>query len=876
MKHFLVLDGSSLMFRAFYALPLLTDSRGEYTNAIFGFSNMLTKLMAERQPDYMVIAFDKSRHTFRTERYAAYKGTRKPTPEEMKSQIPLLQELSAAMGIKFLELDNYEADDIIGTLSTQAAAQDIDVMVITGDRDALQLIRPNLRVLFTRKGISDIVEYDEATFQAEYGIEPIRLIDMKGLMGDSSDNIPGVPKVGPKTAQKLLQQFGSLESVLEHIPEVAGKKLQERLNEHADQARLSKELATICLSVPGLEFAEAEYTVNPDRQRMREFCDRYELKKVWQNFQHLFPEAGDEEITLGLEDASHDADPTYEAWDEAAVVQQHLQAAEALGLAGVFTGRAPFERLTGMAVALPDGTAGWIDAESPVFPALLTEVERLATASSAAVRVFGLKKWYQSGLKPGRGYLDCELAAYLLNPEQTKYELPALSLEFFPEDIVPEEFASEPEQAVWQARLLVRLGNVLLQQMQEHSQLPLYDDIELPLVPVLADMEQNGIYINREALAEKATDMGKDIADIEQDIYALAGEEFNINSPKQLGEVLFERLGLTGGKKTKTGYSTKAEILESIRYEHPIIEQILRYRTLAKLKSTYLDSLGDLINPETGRIHTSFNQTVTATGRLSSSNPNLQNIPVRTEEGRTIRMLFEPGSGYDELLSADYSQIELRLLAHMSDDKDFIAAFCNGEDIHARTAAEVFGVPLAEVTPEQRRHAKAVNFGIVYGISDYGLSRDLHISRKAAAGYIDSYFARYPGIKTFMDDMVATARDKGYAETMYGRRRYLPALRSRNYMQRSLAERMAMNTPIQGSAADIIKLAMIRAWQGLRAARLKSRILLQVHDELVLEIVDTEKEQVESILREAMEQVAELQVPLVIDIHSGRNWAEAK
>ena len=876
MKHFLVLDGSSLMFRAFYALPLLTDSRGEYTNAIFGFSNMLTKLMAERQPDYMVIAFDKSRHTFRTERYAAYKGTRKPTPEEMKSQIPLLQELSAAMGIKFLELDNYEADDIIGTLSTQAAAQDIDVMVITGDRDALQLIRPNLRVLFTRKGISDIVEYDEAAFQAEYGLEPVRLIDMKGLMGDSSDNIPGVPKVGPKTAQKLLQQFGSLEAVLEHIPEVAGKKLQERLAEHADQARLSKELATICLSVPGLEFAGADYEVKPDRQRMREFCDRYELKKVWQNFQHLFPEAGDEEITLGLEDASHSADLTYETWDAAAVVQQHLQAAETLGMAGVFTGRAPFERLTGMAVALPDGTAGWIDAESPAFLALLTEVERLAASSGAAVRVFGLKKLYQTGLKPGCGYLDCELAAYLLNPEWTKYELAALSQEFFPEDVIPEEFASEIEQAVWQARLLVKLGDAMLQQIQEHSQQKLYDDIELPLVSVLGDMEQNGIYINREALAEKAADMGRDIADLEQDIYALAGEEFNINSPKQLGEVLFERLGLTGGKKTKTGYSTKAEILESIRYEHPIIEQILRYRTLAKLKSTYLDSLGDLINPETGRIHTSFNQTVTATGRLSSSNPNLQNIPVRTEEGRTIRMLFEPGSGYDELLSADYSQIELRLLAHMSGDKDFIAAFRNGEDIHARTAAEVFGVPLAEVTAEQRRHAKAVNFGIVYGISDYGLSRDLHISRKAAAGYIDSYFARYPGIKTFMDDMVATARDKGYAETMYGRRRYLPALRSRNYMQRSLAERMAMNTPIQGSAADIIKLAMIRAWQGLRAVRLKSRILLQVHDELVLEIVDTEKEQVESILREAMEQVAELQVPLVIDIHSGRNWAEAK
>ena len=869
-KRFLVLDGSSLIFRAFYALPGLSDSHGQPTGAIFGFSNMLTKLMAEQQPDLMVLAFDKSRHTFRTERYADYKGTRDKTPEELLSQFPLLREFAANMGIPFLEKDNYEADDIIGTLATQAAAKGYDVRVITGDRDALQLVRPNLRVLLTKKGISEIKDYDTAAFEEEYGFEPLKLIDLKGLMGDTSDNIPGVPGVGPKTASKLLLAYGSVENVLAHVGEVSGKKLKENLQTYADQARLSKELATIELHVPDLAFAEEDYRIQPDMEKMQAFCDDHELRAVWRNFERLY---GPAELALDLDGGENGAaaqDLSYDLWDEEAV--KTAVKAPYLAVSGIFSGLAPFVSLEGLAVvAGPDAEkAGFVARDSAAFPALLQLLE-----SDQQAVVFGLKRYDQAGLRGQKAFFDVELAAYLLEPERSKYALSELSQKYL-QEAAPESFDDEKAQAVWEAKAISRLYPLLGAKLEEEKLTHLMDTIELPLVEVLAAMEQNGVYVNRAHLAEKTEEVAGRLQTIEAAIYEMAGHDFNLNSPKQLGVVLFEELGLPVRKKTKTGYSTNAEVLESLRLEHPIIEQILAYRLWSKLKSTYLDGIAGLIRTDTGRIHTSFNQTVTATGRLSSSDPNLQNIPVRTEEGRMIRALFEPGEGYDCLLSADYSQIELRLLAHMSGDENFIDAFKRGQDIHARTAAEVFGIPLDEVTPELRRHAKAVNFGIVYGISDFGLARNLHISRKEAGDYISRYFERYPGVRAFMDKVVAEAHETGYVTTMFGRRRELPAIKSRNFNQRMLAERMAMNTPIQGTAADVIKLAMIAAYRKLREAGVKSRILLQVHDELVLEVKESEIETVQAILHEAMEHVVSLSVPLSIDVHWGRNWAEAK
>lgn len=869
-KRFLVLDGSSLIFRAFYALPGLSDSHGQPTGAIFGFSNMLMKLMAEQQPDLMVLAFDKSRHTFRTERYADYKGTRDKTPEELLSQFPLLREFAANMGIPFLEKDNYEADDIIGTLATQAAAKGYDVRVITGDRDALQLVRPNLRVLLTKKGISEIKDYDTAAFEEEYGFEPLKLIDLKGLMGDTSDNIPGVPGVGPKTASKLLLAYGSVENVLAHVGEVSGKKLKENLQTYADQARLSKELATIELHVPDLAFAEEDYRIQPDMEKMQAFCDDHELRAVWRNFERLY---GPAELALDLNGGENGAaaqDLSYDLWDEAAV--KTAARAPYLAVSGIFSGLAPFASLEGLAVvAGPDAEkAGFVARDSAAFPALLQLLE-----SDQQAVVFGLKRYDQAGLRGQKAFFDVELAAYLLEPERSKYALSELSQKYL-QEAAPESFDDEKAQAVWEAKAISRLYPLLGAKLEEEKLTHLMDTIELPLVEVLAAMEQNGVYVNRAHLAEKTEEVAGRLQTIEAAIYEMAGHDFNLNSPKQLGVVLFEELGLPVRKKTKTGYSTNAEVLESLRLEHPIIEQILAYRLWSKLKSTYLDGIAGLIRTDTGRVHTNFNQTVTATGRLSSSDPNLQNIPVRTEEGRMIRALFEPGEGYDCLLSADYSQIELRLLAHMSGDENFIDAFKRGQDIHARTAAEVFGIPLEEVTPDLRRHAKAVNFGIVYGISDFGLARNLHISRKEAGDYISRYFERYPGVRAFMDKVVAEAHETGYVTTMFGRRRELPAIKSRNFNQRMLAERMAMNTPIQGTAADVIKLAMIAAYRKLREAGLKSRILLQVHDELVLEVKESELETVQAILHEAMEHVVSLSVPLSIDVHWGRNWAEAK
>ena len=869
----MILDGSSLMFRAFYALPLLTSPQGEYTNAVHGFSNMLVKMLKEYKPARMVVAFDKSRHTFRSELYADYKGTREKTPEEFSSQVPILRDFLDAWGIPFIEIDNYEADDIIGTIASKASERGtFDTMIVTGDRDAFQLIRPDVRVLFTKKGISEIVVFDEAVFREVYGFEPIRLIDLKGLMGDSSDNIPGVPGIGEKTAKKLLLDYGSLEGVYAHLDEISGKKMKERLTENKDQAELSKRLATIDCQAP-VPFEPESYAITPDRERFFRFCDRYGLNGARKGFEKLYSEQ-QENMSPDSKAVSLPVEVLGTVEMTEAFCSMILGAeSHSASFVGVYEGKPPHRRITGAAVA-SGGRVAFCAADSPGWKA----VWGLLNNDSVFRATDDLKSFYHAGgSAAGRdGLFDVTLAGYLLDASIGETSVEKLRATWLPDEPPVNEKASVRERAASEAATVEKLSVSLRARLEELNIFPLYRDMELPLVEVLASMERTGVFLNRTKLALQSEAAERKLTALESEIYALAGHTFNANSPKQLATVLFEELGLPAVKKTKSGFSTNAEVLEGLRKAHPIIEKLLEYRLWTKLKSTYLDSMGELIDDETGRVHTSFNQMATATGRLSSSDPNLQNIPVRTEEGKAIRSIFEPGKDYDCLMSADYSQIELRILAHLSGDANFVGSFTRGEDIHARTASEVFGIPMDEVTPILRRHAKAVNFGIVYGISDFGLSKGLGISRKDAAKYISDYFGKYEGVKSFIDEMVKKAQRDGFVTTMFGRRRELPAIRSKNFVQRSLAERMAMNTPIQGTAADIIKLAMIEVYRKLRDGGFKSRMLLQVHDELVLEVTAEEIDAVSALLKESMESTVKLAVPLTIDIHQGKDWAAAK
>lgn len=892
-KKFFILDGSSLLYRAFYALPLLETENGVYTNAIVGFSNMLFKLLTDWQPAALVIAFDKGKHTFRTDMFADYKGTRKPMPEELRSQVPLLHEMAEAWNIPLVEMAGYEADDIIGTLANKAVEAGMSAYVVTGDRDALQLVKPDLTVLFTKKGISDIVLYDEAKFQEEYqGLSPVQLIDLKGLMGDNSDNIPGVPKVGPKTAIKLIAAYGSVEQVLLHIEEISGKALQERLRDNQQQAVLSKKLATIKLDVP-VAYQEAEFALDAKAGALTAFYQKYQMRSLARQVGKLADiiggEAGEEQ-----EAKAQPLLPVPQLRDVTALeagremYQQAVKAGKAFVM-GDFQGKVPHKKLVAAAVVIGSQlyycpmSKEEIHGMDTLFGDLEPEVNpgweyvlKLLADKDIAKYICDAKGFYHSGIQLAGNIWDASLMGYLLNPVSNKYTMPELMHSYDAGVQEPEEAWTDSMKLGWQCYGLAQIGERLQKKLMLFDLLPLYQEIEFPLVQVLAAMEQAGIYLNRESLARQTREAGSIIADLEQEIYDLAGRQFNIASPKQLGVILFEELGLPVIKKTKTGYSTNVEVLNELYNLHPIIEKILAYRQWTKLKSTYMDGIAPLIDREDGRVHTSFNQTATATGRLSSSDPNLQNIPVRRQEGRHIREMFEPGQGYDLLVSADYSQIELRVLADMSQDENFLRAFRHNEDVHARTAAEVFGVAVEDVDSELRRKAKAVNFGIIYGMSDFGLAQDLHISRKEAKEYINKYFAKCQGVKAFIDKVVTEAHDNGYVVTKFGRRRDLPEIRSTNFQRRSLAERMAMNTPIQGTAADIIKLAMIRTYKALQEAGLKSRMLLQVHDELVLEVPQEELPQVKDLLKQSMEQAAELQVPLTIDINAGKNWAEAK
>lgn len=875
MSHtFVIIDGSSLTHRAFYALPLLSTASGQYTNAVYGFATMLVKLVQDVKPDSIVVAFDKGKITFRNYKYSEYKANRKATPSELVEQFPLVKELLKAFGITVIEKEGFEADDIIGTLASKAAAQNLDVIIVTGDRDALQLIGPNTKVMLTKKGISEMELFNEKAFQTKYGILPRQLIDLKGLMGDSSDNIPGVPGIGEKTATKLISQFGSIENLLNNVDKVSGKKVQETIRNNTDIAILSKQLATIVCDMD-LDFAVNDFSFNPVRDRVNEFLLKFEFKSLMARIGNIFVDEIKPQAALVESQAPAANIITGIEAVEDIIAEAHQL--KKLIFYPVLQGKVPAVNLKGMAV-ISHGDAVYISCENPGWDKL---IELLSVPGIQKV-TYDSKAIYAACNKMSRkvagNFFDVLLAAYLLDPTAAEYPLTSLNSDYTGKytNFTETSFESTLDYAAWACKSIYELYPILSSLLIETELSKLFYEIEMPLVEVLAAIENAGIKVDTPYLDFMNMEISRRIERLLEDIYITAGEQFNVNSTKQLGVVLFDKLKLPIIKKTKTGYSTDAEVLEKLAGHHPIIDKLLEYRMLTKLKSTYLDGLRPLINTESLRIHSHFNQTVTATGRLSSSEPNLQNIPIRTDIGRRIRELFIPGKEFKYIMSADYSQIELRVLAHMSGDPTLIEAFKENEDVHTRTASKVFGVPLTEVTPEMRSRAKAVNFGIVYGISDYGLSRDIGVSRSEAGQYIDSYFEKYSGVKNFINNVVASARKQGFVTTMLGRRRYLPDINSSNFNKRSFAERTAMNTPIQGTAADIIKKAMIDVYHELEKAKTKSRILLQVHDELVLEVADDEVEVVSEIVKRTMEKAIKLDVPLVAEIKLGKNWAEAK
>lgn len=856
-ENIVIIDGSSLLYRAFYAIPHLTDAQGHPTNAVYGFLNMLLKLYGELDPQYVAVAFDKGKHTFRNDLFDGYKATRKPAPDDLRPQFALIREVLACLGICVLEQEGYEGDDIIGTLARRTAADGYAVDVVTGDRDALQLVTDDVTVYLTKKGITNMLAVTPAVMESEYGYTPAQVIDMKALMGDTADNIPGVPGVGEKTALKLISQFGSVHGVYEHLDEVKGKKLQEKLADNKDKAVLSKDLATIRCDVP-LDYTMDMFQPQPRQEDVAQlfrslgFRNLLERFAAFDRFSHLAEGAAPAETVQVM------------AVPEAASLK-----GKTVAVAARYDDSQPIPAVTALAMAVEDGAFVVPDSKCDAYLAVLPEAAAVVTddgknLTKAASRV-------ASGRLPLK---DIVLAAYLLDPTRTAYGLTYISETF---DVSLQEGAEDDEQKLaGDAAFAFQVWPKAAAELDKASLTQLYDTIEEPLIHTLAVMEMNGFTVDTDRLMTMKSELSRQADALEEAIYDDAGETFNINSPKQLGVILFDKLQLPVIKKTKTGYSTDSSVLDALRDKHPMIDKILHFRALKKLISTYLDGLEPLIVPETGRIYTHFNQMVTSTGRLSSSDPNLQNIPIRTEQGRKIRSLFVPGEGYDYIVSGDYSQIELRLLAHLSQDPTMIDGFKKGQDIHRRTASEVFGIPLDEVTPEERSHAKAVNFGIIYGISDFGLARNISISRQKAKEYIDSYFARYNTVHDYMNGLIASAKESGMAVTMFGRRRALPEINSKNFTRRSFAERTAMNTPIQGSAADIIKLAMNAVQDELEKRHLKSQLLVQVHDELVLEVPAGEKDEVEQLLKDTMEHIVDLSVPLVVDIHSGVNWEEAK
>ncbi len=878
----LLIDGYSILNRAYYGLPALTNSRHEPTGGIYGFMNIMYRMIEQESPQYIAVAFDVHEPTFRHRMYAAYKGTRKPMPDDLRAQVPVLKELLAASGIRVIECPGYEADDIIGTLSSDCSAKGMEVSILSGDRDLLQLVRDNVTQFIpkTKSGVTTTEVYGPKELMELYGTDPKGFIDIKALMGDSSDNIPGVPGVGEKTAIALIGEYGSLENIRDHLDDIKPSRAQNAIREHFDMALMSRTLATIALDAP--------IHIQPDELRMGslytakayEIIGRLELKSLMKKFS--------EEGVSGSDEPLSSAEIPYIrpvqclGMDIGEVDAAFEKAAGRVCSAGVAEFAGEKRLVLGTSDAVWDIRLAWMVDESY----LKERMEALANGGARIITLDLAELLRLLDLKESAAYTDVSVGAYLLNPLKNSYRyediardylgavLPAAA-ELFDKKSLPSDDDEKYITYISRfAQVPLLAWPVIRGQLAYTGMLELFEKIEMPTAFRLHEMEAAGVRVNRSELAAYSVKLAGRIEQLEETIYELAGEDFNVNSPRQLGEVLFEKLGLPGGKKTKSGYSTAADVLEKLRDAHPLVPAVLEYRTYSKLRSTYAEGLAEYIGDDE-RIHGRFLQTVTATGRISSADPNLQNIPVREELGREIRRLFIPADGCI-FVDADYSQIELRVLAHFSGDERLIAAYNSAEDIHAITASQVFHVPLAEVTRYQRSAAKAVNFGIVYGESAFGLSEGLGISRKEANAYIADYFATYPGVKEFLDRQVISARNDGYVTTLYGRRRPVPELKSSNYMQRQFGERVAMNSPIQGTAADIMKIAMISCERALRDGGFRSRIVLQVHDELLLEVPFDEKDAVMQLIRETMSGAADLRVPLEVGIESGESWYETK
>lgn len=885
-KKLVLIDGHSILNRAFFGLPDLTNSEGLHTNAVYGFLNILFKILEEEKPDYLTVAFDVHAPTFRHKMFEAYKGTRGPMDDALRQQVPLMKEMLTAMGVRIVEMEGYEADDILGTLAGMGEREGMEVSVVSGDRDLLQLATEHVKIRIpkTKKTGTEIEDYYAADVKARYLVTPKEFIDVKALMGDTADNIPGVPGIGEKTATALIEQYGSIEEVHAHAPEVKPPRASRNIVEFWEQAKLSKKLATIITDVPlNYDFSDAalESTAALYTEDAYLMCKRLEFKNLLSRFQVDAPQEDiSKKFKFIREKAEADA-----VWNRIGEAPAAFYPIEQIGMAVTFSEEDSY--------LMPIGED--VTAEYLADRLLGSQAQRLIAPDLKEALLFltirGDEDWDSYMALRGR-FFDRTVAAYLLNPLMGDYpyedvaknylgQMLASRADLLGKKTIAQAIVDEDEDLKNKALLVACYESytawksypVLTEELKKQEMLSLYENIELPLVFVLSDMEREGICMDTEALGEYGKKLSVSITELEQKIYAEAGEEFNINSPKQLGVILFEKLGLPNGKKTKTGFSTSADVLEKLAGDYPIVSDILEYRQLSKLKSTYADGLVNYVD-ETGKIHTTFNQTITATGRLSSTEPNLQNIPIRIELGRLIRKVFHPMPG-NLFVDSDYSQIELRLLAHMSGDENLIQAFRQNQDIHRSTASLVFHTPFDEVTDLQRRNAKAVNFGIVYGISAFGLSQDLDISRGEAQEYIDSYFETYPRIKAFLDQTVADAKANGYTRTLFGRIRPIPELSSSNFMQRQFGERVAMNAPIQGTAADIIKIAMIRVHDRLLKEGYKSRLILQVHDELLIETVEAEKDAVIALLEEEMHKAADLDVELEVGTEFGYNWYDA-
>jgi len=892
----MLVDGNSILNRAFYGLQgsqLLSTSDGLYTNAVYGFINILHKYLEEENPQYLCVAFDLKAPTFRHREYDAYKANRKGMPNELAVQVPVIKDVLDAMNIKRLELEGFEADDIIGSVSLCAEEAGLHVVIVTGDRDSLQLVseKTKIKMPITRGGKTETDEYDYGKMLERYGVTPRQFIDVKGLMGDTSDNIPGVPGIGEKTALELIKKFSSIENIYENIEQVDKKSVKEKLNANRELAFLSKRLATIDRHMSRLCDINELRRVNYNEEKLYKLFKRLEFKSFIEKFKLEKNAAVDTELTA----------KNIECIKEIEDLKKIIAAIDSYREFSIFYLIDKVDsfasKLVGLGITWKKDSTVYIDLKECIGEDLfLDQFKRIFEDESIKKYghdLKGLIVYLKNKNIQLRGLsFDTMIGAYIINPSKETYSVSELAEEYLKLNIEPIEnlagkgknftpYGEMPVDKVssvagMHSEVIFDLFPVLDGIMRENGQYELFYEIELPLVEVLADMEFWGFRVNVEDLHKFSFELEEKINVLISDIYEMAGEEFNINSTKQLGVILFERLNLPVIKKTKTGYSTDAEVLEQLAPRHEIVSRILEYRQLVKLKSTYVEGLINVINPATGKIHSSFNQTVTVTGRISSTEPNLQNIPIKLEMGRKIRKVFVPSSSEFTLLDADYSQIELRVLAHITNDENMLSAFRNNEDIHTSTASKVFGVPMDMITREMRARAKAVNFGIVYGIGDFSLSRDLGVTRKEARRYIDEYLNKYPGVRQYMHDIVEQGKQNGFVSTLFKRRRYLPELQSSNFNVRSFGERIAMNTPIQGSAADIIKIAMVKVFRELTGRGFKSRLILQVHDELIIETHIDEKDIVSKILKESMENAIQLRVPLIVDVKDGNNWYETK